>query len=116
MDTTSENKPSTVKYTYVPTDAMISIEVSGTYLKRCSGFLLQLSQFMGEEKLQAALKKLSGNDKPESIEELALFVILPLVDSIEKAAIKQNKTMDVELTPEQAAQIFEDTVSGSSFQ
>ena len=98
----------TVKFPNVPLDALINIEVSGVYLKRCQTALVAFSEKLGVEAVRAIFEKMKDQKEPESVDEAIMYVLLPLIDSIEKSAEKQGKVEYKELTQAQITEVFKD--------
>lgn len=90
MENQEPNPTDTVTHLVVKPNAIITIEVSEYYLRRCQKLLIALGGHMGEEKFMEALNKLKEDRPIETFEEGVLDVVLPLVDSIEKAAEAQG--------------------------
>ena len=96
----------TMKFPNVPFDSLINIEVSGLYLKRCQTALISFSERLGVENIQAIFEKMKEKKEPETVDESIIYVLLPLIDTIEKAADKQGKVQYTEMTSEQVAEVF----------
>jgi hypothetical protein len=91
----------------IPADAMISLEVSGTFLKKCQTLLIALSEQMGNEKLTASLTKFKDTQtSPEDVEEATLFIMTAIVGTLEKNAVDQKKVVIVEMTAAQFNEQF----------
>jgi len=90
------------KIPQVPFDTLIDISISGAFLQRCQSLLIGLSEQMGKQRLDDAFKKFKDSkEEPADIEEATLFVITAIVGEAESQAMKQKKTVEIELTREQ---------------
>jgi len=96
----------TMKFPNVPFDALINIEVSGLYLKRCQTALISFSEQLGVENIKLIFEKMKEKKEPETVDESIMYILLPLIDTIEKAADKQGKVQYTEMTSEQVAEVF----------
>lgn len=91
----------------VPLDTLITIEISGAYLKRCQLLLMILAKDMGEELVKQCLERFKATDEvPDTIRESVFYILMSLVAEAEKAAIDQKKVVDTELTKEEIANMF----------
>lgn len=100
----------TLKIPQIPQDALINIEVSAGFLKRCQTLLLQLLQELGEEKLNITLEKFKTPEKePENVTDATIFILLALVSEIEKQAVEQKKVVEVSVNPEDFEKEFKST-------
>jgi hypothetical protein len=100
-------EPKKFKVPNIKHDALITIEVSGAFLKRCQVLLISVSSALGPEKVAEAFKKFRDTQQePSDLLEAALFTLTAIVGEVEKKAIEQNKVETVELTAEEASKIF----------
>lgn len=91
----------------IPADAILTLEVSGTFLKKCQTLLIALSEQMGPDKITASLTKFKDTQSsPEDVEEATLFIMTALVGALEKNAVDQKKVVIVEMTAAQFADQF----------
>jgi outer membrane PBP1 activator LpoA protein len=91
-----ENKP--VKYKAIPFDALIKIEVSGTFAGRLHGLLIHYMQQKPLAEVQKILEHLKNNE-PEDEFSNHLLTIIILIQEIEKQAVAQDLIKDMELDP-----------------
>ncbi len=98
-----------IKLQHVPSDAMIKINVSGAFLKRCQHLLLGLAQGTDPEELKKLYEKFAKTqDAPADIHEESLFILTAIVGEVEKAAIDQNLVQTKEYTKEQVEQMVKE--------
>jgi hypothetical protein len=95
------------KLPIVKADAIITIEVSGTFLKKCQTLLLQLGHDAGQDKIKAILNKFKDtNNVPEDTNEAVIFTLTALVGEMESQAVKQNQVEYKEVTADQLKQLY----------
>jgi len=100
-------QPKTIKIPHLPNDQLVTIEVSGGFLKRCQGLLLAVSQEMGVENVKASYEKFKNTTEgPADIAEATLYIMTALVGDIEQQAIKQGKTTEVDMSMEELSKVF----------
>lgn len=98
-----------IKLQHVPLDALIKINVSGAFLKRCQHLLLGLAQGTDPEELKKLYEKFAKTqDSPADLHEENLFILTAIVGEIEKSAINQNLVQTNEYTKEQVEQMLKD--------
>lgn len=107
MENSEPKKPETLIHPMINPEAIIKIEVSEFYLRRCQKLLIALAGQMGNEKFIEAIKKLEEDKPLETFEEAILDVVLPLVDTIERAAKEQGFVEERPFTPEEMRKIYE---------
>jgi len=81
----------TIKVPSVEADAIITIEVSGFFLKKLQMTLVALGEQREPAEFKRVLEKLKANDPPEDLYEMEVHLLTAMVASVEKAAIAQNK-------------------------
>lgn len=86
-----------VKYQTIPPDAIIDIQVSGSFYRRIVELLTALGNSMPLEEFKKVLEKLKGNEPPANLHELNIHLNMMLVYEIEQQAVKQKKTTDAEI-------------------
>jgi len=102
-----KDQPKTFVIPQVPFKALINIEVSGGFLRRCQDLLVGVAEDMGQEGIQLALKKFKETaDPPADKDEAILYILLALVGEIEQKALDQKKTEDITVTDEQLKEMF----------
>lgn len=100
-------EPKKFKIPNIKHDALIDIQVSGAFLKRCQVLLISVSNALGPEKVTEAFKKFKDTQQePADLLEAALFTLTAIVGEVEKKAIEQKKVDTVEVTAEEASKIF----------
>ena len=96
-----------IKFPLIPDNALINIEVSGHFLKKFQKLLLKTCEDLDDEDLLATLEKMKTDDGlPEGLSEEVIFLLLPLVDAVEKAAETQKKIEYVDLNNEEATEVL----------
>ncbi len=85
-----------VKFQTIPNDALIDIQVSGSFYKRVVELLTALGNSMKLDEFKAVLEKLKTNDPPANLHEMNIHVNMMLVYEIEQQAVKQGKTKEEE--------------------
>lgn len=102
-----EEEKKSFKLPHVAYEAIISIEVSGLFLKRCQLLLISLGEQMGKEELKVLYEKFAQTDKnPDNVNEAIIFILTALVSEIEKQAIEQKKVEEKEISMEEAQRLF----------
>ncbi len=102
-----EEQKKIYKLPSVPHDAIITIETSGAFLKRCQSLLIFMGEQIGKDKLKDLLEKFKDPTKgPADPNEEIIFILIALVSEIEKKAIEQDKVKEVEVTPEMMEKIM----------
>lgn len=97
----------TITVPQLPFDAIINIEVSGGFVKRCQDLLLVIAEDMGEGVIQKSLDKFKNTtENPDSINEAALYILMALVSESEKCAIDQKKVTYVDINEEELKKAF----------
>lgn len=86
-----------IKYKTIPQDAIIDIQVSGSFYRRIVEILTSLGNAMKPEEFKAVLEKLKTTDSPANLHELNIHLNIMLINEIEQQAVKQNKTKEVEI-------------------
>lgn len=100
-------EPKKFKIPNIKPDTLITIEVSGAFLKRCQVLLISVSNALGPEKVTEAFKKFRDTkEEPSDLLEATLFTMTAIVGEVEKKAIEQKKVETVEMTAEEASKIF----------
>ncbi len=90
----------TIKIPNVEASTIITLEVSGYFLKQLQMALVALGEERSPDEFQRILLKLKANEPAEDLYEIQLHLLTALVGSIEKAAIAQNKVTYKEMTVE----------------
>lgn len=104
----SEEK--TFKLPVVKADALINIQVSGTFLKKCQTLLLALGDEVGKDKIKEVMEKFQAhNTVPEDTTEAMIFTLTALVGEMENEAIKQNQVEYKEMTQAQLQAMYNPT-------
>lgn len=86
-----------VQYKTIPPDAIIDIQVSGSFYRRLVELLTALGNGMPLEDFKKVLEKLKTNDPPADLHELNIHINMMLIYEIEQQAVKQNKCKDAEM-------------------
>lgn len=95
------------KIPVVKSDALFTIQVSGTFLKRCQTLLLGISHEVGADKINQVMEKFKNvNTVPEDTTEAMIFTLTALVGEMETEAVKQNQVEYKELTADQLKSMY----------
>ena len=86
-----------IKYQTIPPDAIIDIQVSGSFYRRLVEILTALGNGMPIEDFKKVLEKLKTTEPPANLHELNIHLNMMLIYEIEQQAVKQNKTKEAEL-------------------
>jgi len=86
-----------VQYKTIPPDAIIDIQVSGSFYRRLVELLTALGNGMPLEDFKKVLEKLKTNDPPANLHELNIHINMMLIYEIEQQAVKQEKCKDAEI-------------------
>jgi len=86
-----------VQYKTIPPDAIIDIQVSGSFYRRLVELLTALGNSMPLEDFKKVLEKLKTNDPPANLHELNIHLNMMLIYEIEQQAVKQEKCKDAEI-------------------
>lgn len=100
-------KPTPLTHPVIIPNSIIKIEVSEYYLRRCQKLLVAMAGQMGHEKFVEAIKKLEEDKPMETLDEAIIDVILPLVDSVEKAAKEQGFVEEKTFSQEEMIKMYE---------
>lgn len=90
-----------IKIPTVPYDKVFDIEVSGFFLKRCQVLVTVMARDIGETEFKKIIDKLKANEPPDSTTEETIWILLGLVDAMEKAAVKKEIVTEIEVTAEE---------------
>ena len=97
----------TIKYETLPYDALVDVQISGTFYKKLVDLLSALGDSVTAEEFQAVVEKLKTNDAPKDIFEVNVHLILALIFEIETKAVAQNKVKEVEINAETGKPVTE---------
>ena len=97
----------TIKYKTLPPDALIDVQISGTFYKKLVDLLSALADSVTAEEFQAVVEKLKTDDAPKDIFEINVHLILALIFEIETKAVAQNKVKEVEINAETGKPVTE---------
>jgi hypothetical protein len=97
----------TIKYKTLPFDALIDVQISGTFYKKLVDLLSALADSVTAEEFQAVVEKLKTDDAPKDIFEINVHLILALIFEIETKAVAQNKVKEVEINAETGKPVTE---------
>jgi hydroxypyruvate isomerase len=97
----------TIKYKTLPFDALIDVQISGTFYKKLVDLLSALADSVTAEEFQAVVEKLKTDDVPKDIFEINVHLILALIFEIETKAVAQNKVKEVEINAETGKPVTE---------
>jgi hypothetical protein len=97
----------TIKYKTLPFDALIDVQISGTFYKKLVDLLSALADSVTAEEFQAVVEKLKTDDAPKDIFEINVHLLLALIFEIETKAVAQNKVKEVEINAETGKPVTE---------
>ena len=97
----------TIKYKTLPFDALIDVQISGTFYKKLVDLLSALADSVTAEEFQAVVEKLKTDDAPKDIFEINVHLILALIFEIETKAVAQNKIKEIEVNAETGKPVTE---------
>lgn len=100
-------KPAPLTHPVIKPNSIIKIEVSEYYLRRCQKLLIAMAGQMGHEKFVEAIKKLEEDKPLETLDDAIIDVVLPLVDSIEKAAKEQGFVEEKTFSHEEMLKMYD---------
>lgn len=86
-----ENKDKSIKYPYIPQDAVIKLEVSGFFINRMQKLVIALSNSMSKEELIKIFEQLKEDKDSSTVEAETLGILTTLLHDMEEQAHKQNK-------------------------
>jgi excinuclease UvrABC helicase subunit UvrB len=86
-----------IKYQALPKDAIVDIQISGTFYMRMVDLLSALGESVGIDEFKRVLTKLKENNPAESLFEFNVHTLMALIYEVEKQAIAQNKCKEEEM-------------------
>lgn len=89
-----------IKYDTIPSDVLIDIQVSGSFYKKLVNLLTSLGESVPPEEFKAVLEKLKTDEPVKNIFELNVHVLISIIYELEKRAVEQKKTKEVEIDAE----------------
>jgi hypothetical protein len=97
----------TIKYKTLPFDALVDVQISGTFYKKLVDLLSALADSVTAEEFQTVVEKLKTDDAPKDIFEINVHLILALIFEIETKGVAQNKVKEVEINAETGKPVTE---------
>ncbi len=88
-----------IKYDTIPQDALISIEISGSFYQKLTGLLFHLGSSVSNEEFAKVIANIKEDKPVESVFQLNIEIILALIYEVETNAKKQNKIKVAEFDP-----------------
>lgn len=89
-----------IKYDTIPFDALIDIQISGTFYKKLVNLLTALGESVSPEEFKSALEKLKTDEPVKNLFELNVHLLISIIYELEKKAVEQKKTKEVEIDAE----------------
>jgi hypothetical protein len=86
-----------IKFPTIPNDAIIDIQVSGSFYRRLVDLLTELGNTKPVDEFKAILEKLKTNEGAKDAYELNVHLVMMLIYEIEKKAFEQKKTKEEEI-------------------
>lgn len=80
-----------VTYETLPLDAIVDIQISGTFYRKLADLLIALGESVGLEEFKKVLAKLKENKPAESLFEFNVHTVISLLYEVEIQAKAQNK-------------------------
>jgi hypothetical protein len=112
MENTNQNSEGNKTLAYISDETIMTIEVSGQYLGKLKILFYNICSAYTNEKLTELLQKYKDDVKPETPDEYMIDILLPLISSLEKAAVDQKLIKERIYTPEDIAKL-KNEISGS---
>lgn len=84
-----------IKYESIPYDALIDIQISGSFYKQLVNLLTALGDSVPLDEFKAILEKLKDNNPPKSTLELNVHSLISLIYELEIKAKEQKKTKEI---------------------
>jgi len=86
-----------IKFDTIPTDALIDIQISGSFYRRMVDLITMLGESVPLEEFKAILERLKDNNPAADMFEFNVHTVICLIYEVEKQAKAQNKTVVSEL-------------------
>ena len=99
------------KMPFVNNDAIFTIEISGSFMKKCQSLLLAYGEQEGQERLKDILEKFKNTQEiPQNLTESTIFIMMALVGEMETQALKQDKVQYKEMTGDELNALFNNSI------
>lgn len=86
-----------IKFDTIPTDALIDIQISGSFYRRMVDLITMLGESVPLEEFKAILERLKDNNPAADMFEFNVHTVICLIYEVEKQAKAQNKIVVSEL-------------------
>ena len=86
-----------IKYDTIPPDALVDIQVSGTFYRRLVELISMLGESVPLAEFKEVLEKLKENKPAKDLFELNVHLVISVIYEIEKQAKAQNKIKEEEM-------------------
>jgi len=86
-----------IKYPIIPNDAIIDIQVSGSFYRRLVDLITELGNSKPMDEFKAVLERLKTTEGAKDAYELNVHLVMMLIYEIEKKAFEQKKTKEEEI-------------------
>lgn len=86
-----------IKYPTIPNDAIIDIQVSGSFYRRLVDLITELGNSKPIDEFKAVLERLKTTEGAKDAYELNVHLVMMLIYEIEKKAFEQKKTKEEEI-------------------
>jgi len=86
-----------IKYDTIPQDALIDIQISGSFYRRMMDLLTMLSESVPLEDFKKVLERLKENNPAEDMFEFNVHTLVSLIYEVEFQAKAQNKCVKEEV-------------------
>lgn len=87
------------------------IEVSGFFLKRCQSLLMLYGNELGKDNFVKSLEKLKTKEPPASATEETIWILVGLIDAMEKTAQAEKLYEEKEMTNEDLLTMMTNSLS-----
>lgn len=89
-----------ITYDTLPPDALVDIQISGTFYRKMVDLLTMLSESVTLEEFKTVLQKMKENNPAEDLFELNVHTLMSLIYEVEIQAKAQNKCTKAEIEVE----------------
>jgi hypothetical protein len=86
-----------IKFPTIPNDAIIDIQVSGSFYRRLVDLITELGNSKPIDEFKAVLERLKTTEGAKDAYELNVHLVMMLIYEIEKKAFEQKKTKEEEI-------------------
>lgn len=84
-----------IKYESIPYDALIDIQISGSFYKQLIDLLTALGNSIPLDEFKDILKKFKDDESPKNTFELNIYSLISLIYELETKAKEQKKIKEI---------------------